>query len=53
MRDGAGCADGTTSLNANLKSLVDEGLITAPEAMNAAYEKGQLADYFGMPAEVY
>lgn len=53
MRDGAGCADGTTSLNANLKSLVDAGLITAPEAMNAAYEKGQLADYFGMPAEVY
>ena len=53
MRDGSGQSDGTTSLNANLRSLVDGNLINMVDAVNAAYEKGQLAEYFGMAAEVY
>ena len=53
MRDGSGQADGTTSLNANLKSLVDGKEIEMADAVNAAYEKGQLAEYFGLAAEVY
>ncbi len=53
MRDGSGQSDGTTSLNANLKSLVDGKLIDMADAVNAAYEKGQLAEYFGLAAEVY
>ena len=53
MRDGSGQSDGTTSLNANLKSLVDGRLIDMADAVNAAYEKGQLAEYFGLAAEVY
>lgn len=53
MRDGSGQADGTTSLNANLKSLVDGKQIEMADAVNAAYEKGQLAEYFGLAAEVY
>lgn len=53
MRDGAGQTDGTTSLNANLKSLVNAGIVGVVDAVNAAYERGQLAEYFGMAAEVY
>lgn len=53
MRDGAGQTDGTTSLNANLKSLVDGKEIDMADAINASYEKGQLAEYFGMAVEVY
>ncbi len=53
MRDGSGQSDGTTSLNANLRSLVDGRLIDMADAVNAAYEKGQLAEYFGLAAEVY
>ena len=50
LATGLTCA---ASLNANLKSLVDGRLIDMADAVNAAYEKGQLAEYFGLAAEVY